>query len=137
MTRMTHKSTLAPALIIAILAAVPIAFTGCASTKGPEGSVVFIDGRTLAKKIDVDALKFTTTEAGTQKVWTTIHNKTKVPLALEARAVFRGEQGEPVEMESAWRQVFVQPRTSIAFDGLSMSTKARQAILEIRVGNLL
>jgi hypothetical protein len=32
--------------------------------------------------------------------------------------------------------VFVQPRTSVTFDGLSMSTKAKQAILEVRVGNL-
>lgn len=136
MTRMIHKSNLARTILLAILAAVPVAFSGCATTKGPEGSIVFIDGSKLSKKIEVDGLKFTTTETGTQKVWTTIHNKTKAPLALEARALFRGEKGEPVEPESGWTQVFVQPRTSVAFDGLSMSTKAKQAILEVRVGNL-
>jgi uncharacterized protein YcfL len=134
---MIHKSNLAPSLLMAILAVLPVAFSGCATTSGPEGSVVLIDGRKLGKKIEVDELKFATTETGTQKVWTTIHNKTKAPLALEARAVFRGEKGEPVEPESGWTQVFVQPRTSASFDGLSMSTKAKQAIVEIRVGNLV
>jgi uncharacterized protein YcfL len=136
MTRTIHKLNLVPALLMAILAALPVAISGCATTKGPEGSVVFIDGRKLAKKIEVDELKFATTETGTQKAWTIIHNKTKEPLALEVRAVFRGEKGEPVEPEPGWKQVFVQPRTSVTFDGLSMSTKAKQAILEVRVGNL-
>jgi uncharacterized protein YcfL len=133
---MIRKSNLAPALLMAMLAALPVAFSGCATNKGLEGSIVLINGRSLGKQIHVDDLRFATTETGTQKVWTTIHNKTKVPLALEARAVFRGEKGEPVEPESGWTQVFVQPKTSVAFEGLSMSTKAKQAILEVRVGNL-
>ena len=141
MTRMIHKSKLVPTVLMTMLAALPAAMSGCATTSAPqgntvEGSIVLIDGRKLAKKIDVDKLMSATTETGTRRVWTTIHNKTKRPLALEARALFRGERGEPVEPESGWRQVFVQPRTSITFDGLSMSRDAKQAILEVRVGNL-
>ena len=130
-----QKSTRAPALLMATLVALPVIFSSCAAISGPGDNVVFIDGRKLGKKISVADLQSTTTETGTRKVWTTIRNKTKAPLALEARAVFRGEQGQPIEPEPAWRQVFVQPNTSIAFDGLSMSRDAKQAFVEIRVGN--
>ena len=129
------KTTRAPALLLATLAALPIALSGCAAISGPGDGIVFVGGRKLGKSIEVADLKSTTTETGTRKVWTTIRNKTKVPVALEARAVFRGDQGQPIEPEPGWRQVFVQPNTSIAFDGLSMSRDAQQAFLEIRAGN--
>ena len=135
MTSMLHKSKLVPAFFLAMLGALPVAFSGCATITAAGDGIVLIDGRTLAKKVDVADLQSATTETGTRKVWTTIRNKGKAPLALEARAVFRGEQGQPIEPEPAWRQVFVQPRTSIAFDGLSMSRNAKEATVEIRMGN--
>jgi len=139
MTRTIHKANISPLLLVAMLAALPATFSGCATTSEPESridsSIVFVDRRELGKKIEVDSLRSAVTETGTRKVWTTIHNKTKKPLALEVRAVYRGDQGEPVEPEAAWTQVFVQPRSSVAYDGYSMSRNAKQAILEIRVGN--
>jgi len=130
------QTTILPAALLATTLATLSLLSGCAAVGAAGDGIVFIDGRKLGKKIDVADLKSSTTETGTRKVWTTISNKTKAPLALEARAVFRGEQGQPIEPEPAWRQVFVQPNTSIAFDGLSMSRDVKQAFVEIRTGNL-
>lgn len=127
-------TNLSRVLLVTSLAALPL-FSGCAAIGAAGDGIVFIDGRKMGKKIDVADLKVVATDGGTQKAWTTIRNKTKAPLALEVRAVFRGDQGQPVEPEPGWKQLFVQPNTSVTFDGLSMSRDAKQAFVEIRTGN--
>ena len=112
-----------------------IALGACRLAMPLPTGVVLIDEKSLNRTIAVENVASSPTETGTQKVWAGIRNKTNARVAIEARAVFRGERGEPIEPDAGWRQIFIEPQSTTAFEAMSMSRNARHFTVEIRAGN--
>lgn len=119
-------------------AALLIALTGtlsaCKSTPyvPPPGVVLLGDAR-LFQYVVVDPINLAPTATGTLRAWSRIENRTSGPLPLLARFAFVGPQNQPVEAAPGWSHLFIEGGGSAVFEGLSMSSRAQNTALEIKL----
>jgi len=119
-------------LTLLLLASV-IGLGACAS--GPNIGVAMVDEDDLEELVVVEGLGKSKTETGTLKAWATLRNLDDKKVMVEARAVFRGKNGEPIEAPSGWQQIFIEQDSTASFSALSMTDKAVDIIVELREGN--
>lgn len=116
------------ALSLALLAA-------CASRPEIPDGVRFVSGGKLDRKVAVDKVNLGQTPTGTSRAWATIENRSGASLQLLARAVFLGENRQLIEAEPGWSRLFLEPKGSVVFEGTSMSSAAKEVVIEIKAAD--
>lgn len=127
---MSRRSSLTRNGAVAALSLVLLA--GCANRPEVPDGVRFVSGGKLDRKVQVDAVNLGHTPTGTSRVWTTIENRSGASMQLLARAVFLGANRQIIEAEPAWSRLFLEAKGSVVFEGTSMSTAVKEAIIEIK-----
>lgn len=130
---MSRLSSLARGGAVAALCAVLL--SACASRPEVPDGVRFVSGGKLDRKVAVDKVNIGLTPTGTSRAWTTIENRSGASLQLMARAVFLGENRQLIEAEPGWSRLFLEAKGSVVFEGTSMSTAAKEVIIEIKAAD--
>ena len=89
----------------------------------------------ITNKILLQATNAQRTETGTVRVWARMVNCTDFALQLEGRTHFLNAGQAPVEAVTAWKRVFMSPRSIGTFSDHSIATKDVETyLIEIREG---
>lgn len=107
-----------------------------AQANGVSVNVELVNSKRMARRINVDCPRISSTATGTLRVSTTIENRRKAGISLEARTVFRNAGGGQAETPSGWEQIRVNPNSTHVYEALSMTTQVKQVIVEVREGNI-
>lgn len=118
------------------VAAAPSALPGQPSPvlEMPLNSVSITD-HNIIQKVYVRAVNARRTPTGTAEVYAQILNCTDHPLQAEARVQFYDTAQAPTEPVSAWRRLYLPPRTSNTYRESSLGADAvRYYMVEMREG---
>jgi len=100
----------------------------------PLNSVSMLDA-TITSKVYVRDATAKRTPAGTVEVRSQIANCTDFPLQVELRTQFMDAENAPSEAVSAWRRVYLTPRSNGSYHESSIGTTAvKSYIIEVREG---
>ncbi|MBT3551532.1 MAG: hypothetical protein HOO19_18135 [Rhodospirillaceae bacterium] len=89
----------------------------------------------VTNKILLQATNAQRTETGNVRVWARMVNCTDFALQLEGRTHFLNAGQAPVEGVTAWKRVFMSPRSIGTFTDLSIAAKDVETyLIEIREG---
>ncbi|MBF0130955.1 MAG: hypothetical protein HQL33_13295 [Alphaproteobacteria bacterium] len=89
----------------------------------PLNSVSITDSA-IINKVYVRSISARRTPAGTVEVWSQVQNCTDFPLHAEARTQFYDGSQYPSEPVSAWKRIYLDPRTSNTYREFSTGTKS-------------
>ena len=130
-------------ILILIALVAPLALTACKS-KGPDIPVsqqealerskapVNLLNTDLKGKVASDFSEITTNDQGHSVVAVNLRNRTSDRLHIQARAVFKDEQGISTGDETAWKSLFLEPQQSTTYRATSTSPGAELATVEVR-----
>lgn len=111
-------------------------FYCAAQAGGVAVNVELVNSKRMARRISVHCPTISATATGTLRVSTTIENRRKDGISLEARTVFRAAGGAQAESPSGWEQIRLNPNSTHVYEALSMTTQVKQVIVEVREGNI-
>jgi uncharacterized protein YcfL len=70
------------------------------------------------------------------EVFASIRNRSTTPVQLEVRTLFLGKGGMPINDESAWQRLFLDPNGTVTYRELSLKTnQVKHYRVEIREAN--
>ncbi|MEO5373316.1 MAG: hypothetical protein H7840_03435 [Alphaproteobacteria bacterium] len=96
---------------------------------------VSITDFTITNKVYVRSINARRTATGTVELWSQIINCTDYPLRAELRTQFYDKSQAPAEPVSAWKRIFLDPRSSSTYRESSLgSDTARYYMVEMREG---
>lgn len=113
-------------LIICLTLAAAVFISGCSSTtvnKIPDidmNRVVFLDSG-LSQALSVETTGARRSDAGTVEAVAMLRNKTSDPVMILARVQFFDERKMQVEEPTAWRRMFIPPKSIETFRDFSTS----------------
>ena len=100
----------------------------------PLNSVSMLDASIVNKVYVRDAIG-RRTATGTVQIQSQVANCTDFPLQIEARAQFYDANNAPSEPVSAWKRVYLSPRSNGTYIEASLGTGAVQSyVIEVREG---
>ena len=98
-------------------------------------NAVQVTDKSITRKVLVEGLFARRTPTGTLEVMARLVNCTDYPLQVEGRSWFMDENQLPSEGESAWRRVFLNPRSTAVYREFSIGTAdVANYLIEIREG---
>jgi len=101
----------------------------------PLNSVNITDYK-LTNKIMVQAASARRTPTGTVEVWSRLTNCTDFPLQVEARTQFFDTQQAPSENPTAWKRLYLSPKTFNTYTSSSVNTTGVDYyLIELREGS--
>lgn len=86
----------------------------------------------LRKKIASDKAITSHTDDGRMKVAIVLRNRSKKPLNVQVRTVFRDEEGLSTGDETNWEDIWLEPRQSQTYRAESKITFAESYTVEVR-----
>lgn len=160
-TMLKLMSAAVPSLICGLMAAAVAATPACAQKeKQPEGGVeiniqnnvrptlnsVRVIDNTLAQYrkatifsrrkidslLDAEGAYLSDTPTGFKKITVQIRNKTDEPLPLEVRNSWFDVNGVPTDTGSSWTRLFLQPRSLVTYEQISIRMNSAQYYVEVR-----
>lgn len=104
-----------------------------AFTPVPLETVQFVDPAIL-RQVMVQTVAAQRTATDTVQVMARLVNCTSTPIQLQARTSFLSAGLGPAEPTSAWRPLFLQPRSTGVYEEKSTSTQVGHYLIELRQG---
>ncbi len=137
---------LASMLCLALLAGALVAASACHRTYRGPGTprsderatematqpVVLLDTN-LQRRVASDQHYQERTSEGLLRAAAILRNRTNSHLRVQARTVFRDEEGLSTGDETAWENVFLSPRQSTTYHAVSRTPQAQSFTVEVRM----
>ena len=95
-------------------------------------TVQFTDKK-ISKQVLIESVYAERTATGTARITVRFINKTKRMIQLEGRSLFMDADRKPVEAISAWKTVYLPPKSFGVYEGLSAAADgAEHFLIEVR-----